>query len=147
MYKVIEKKTIYVIIVLGENMKTRGFTLVELLAVIVILGLIALVSVPAITGLLKSGKEDLANSQKETIELAAKNWASDIANVGKLPSTDGSSICVNLSTLQQQGYVDLDLKNPKTGKVYTAGHVDIKREGKRLIYSVDLTSDGYSCKE
>lgn len=128
-------------------MKTRGFTLVELLAVIVILGLIALVSVPAITGLLKSGKEDLANSQKDTVELAAKNWASDVSNVSKLPSADGDSICINLDTLQKQGYVDMDLKNPKTGKNYTAGHVEIKREGKRLVYLVDLTSNGYYCKE
>lgn len=127
-------------------MKERGFTLVELLAVIVILGLIALVSVPAITGIIKSGKEDLANSQEETIEMAAKNWASDQKNIMKLP-VDGNEICINFSTLQEQGYLDLNLKNPKTGKPYDKGHVSIERVGRRLTYTVDIDTNGYDCKE
>lgn len=128
-------------------MKKQGFTLVELLAVIVILGLIALVSVPAITGIIKSGKEDLADSQKDTIEMAAKNWASDTTNVMKLPSSDGGVICVTIPTLQNQGYLDLDLKNPKTGKAYTAGYVTITRSGKRLIYEVETDGTGVNCTE
>lgn len=121
-------------------MKEHGFTLVELLAVIVILGLIALVSVPAITGMIKSGKEDLAESQMETLELAAKNWASDAKNIGHLPK-DGESYCVSLAILQSEGYVDLDLKNPKTGKAYTKGSVKITRNGKRLEYAVTFQND------
>lgn len=127
-------------------MKEHGFTLVELLAVIVILGLIALVSVPAITGLIKSGKEDLSEDQKKSIEMAAKNWASDEKNIKNLPKS-GHSICVNLSTLQEGGYVDLDLKNPKTGKPYTVGHVKITRENKKLTYVVNVEQNGAGCVE
>lgn len=126
-------------------MKARGFTLVELLAVIVILGLIALVAVPAITGLLKSGKDDLAETQKLNVETAAKNWASSPQNAMSLPS-GSDSICVKLSTLQEQGYIDMDLKNPKTGKPYKEGHVKIERKGKSLVYTVDLTTDSVGCK-
>lgn len=129
---------IYVIIVLGENMKEQGFTLVELLAVIVILSLIALISVPAITGIIKSSKETLSDAQKSNIELAAKNWASDIENISKLP-TDGNSICVTLTTLQNEGYADLEIKDPKTGNDLNVV-VTITRSGKNLTYSVDSTN-------
>ncbi len=121
--------------VLGENMKEQGFTLVELLAVIVILSLIALISVPAITGIIKSSKETLSDAQRKNIELSAKNWASDIKNVKKLPQEDGDNICIELTTLQNEGYADLEIKNPKNGKDLIAS-VQITRNGKNLEYEV-----------
>ncbi len=127
-------------------MKKQGFTLVELLAVIVILGLIALVSVPAITGIIKNSKEELSASQIETIKMAAKNWASDIKNVNKLPQEENKEVCIYFATLQDKGYLPLDLKNPKTGKPYTdtkksnKPYVNIKRSGKKLIYEINETN-------
>ena len=56
-------------------MNKKGFTLVELLAVIVLLGLVALIAAPAITGIIKQSKENLSDSQKASIELSAKNPA------------------------------------------------------------------------
>ena len=43
----------------------KGFTLAELLAVIVILGLLALIAVPVVLNKIKSTKEDLYNNQIE----------------------------------------------------------------------------------
>lgn len=113
-------------------MNKKGFTLVELLAVIVLLGLIALIAAPAITGIIKQSKDSLSDSQKTSIELSAKNWATD--NMTKLPS-DGNCIWVELETLQAGGYADLELKDPKTGNPMQAC-VTITREQKRLIYEV-----------
>ena len=48
--------------------KKNGFTLVELLAVIAVLGLILIIAVPKITGTLE-------NSKKKTLELTAKSIA------------------------------------------------------------------------
>ena len=121
-----------VIIVLGENMNKQGFTLVELLAVIVILSLIALITVPAITGIIKSGKETLSEAQMRNIELGARNWATDPENLSSL--TDGEE-CVTLPELQAGGYVDMEIKNPKNGKELEAS-VLIERDGKNLVYTV-----------
>ncbi len=119
--------------VLGENMKERGFTLVELLAVIVILSLIALIAVPAITGIIKESKDTLSDAQLNNVILAAKNWASDVKNVSKLPAEDGDSVCIHLSELQAGGYADLEIKNPKTGKDMEVS-VKVIRTGKNLDF-------------
>lgn len=114
-------------------MNKKGFTLVELLAVIVLLGLIALIASPAITGIIKKSKDSLSDSQKQSIEMSAKNWATD--NMTKLPSS-GHCIIVRLSTLQSGGYADLEIKDPKTGKPMNVV-VKITRKDKQLIYEVD----------
>lgn len=126
--------------IIGENMKNKGFTLVELLAVIVLLGLIALIAVPAITGIIKQGKDSLSDSQKKSIELSAKNWASDKENIGKLPESD-ECIYFHLSVLQNSGYTDLEIKDPKTNKPMNL-YIKISREGKQLIFEVNPPSLG-----
>lgn len=123
-------------------MNKKGFTLVELLAVIVLLGLIALIAAPAITGIIKQSKDSLSDSQKQSIEMSAKNWATD--NMGKLPS-NGNCILVKLSTLQSGGYADLEIKDPKTGKILTDSDITVKitRNNKQLIYEV--SPENLSC--
>lgn len=117
-------------------MNKKGFTLVELLAVIVLLGLIALIAAPAITGIIKKSKESLSESQKQSIEMSAKNWATD--NMSKLPKNHGSCIIVTLSMLQNGGYADLEMKDPKTGdKLAGSLKIKISRDRKQLIYEVE----------
>jgi len=48
-------------------MKKRGFTLVELVACVVILGIIALLSFPPILNQIKKTKTDLSEATKEFI--------------------------------------------------------------------------------
>ena len=57
--------------------KKNGLTLVELLAVVVILGLIAIVTLSVITNAINKQKEKTYYDQLEQLILAAKNWVSD----------------------------------------------------------------------
>ena len=50
----------------------KGFTLVELLAVIILLGVIGLIVVPSITKTINNSKEDLYNDQIGKIKLASE---------------------------------------------------------------------------
>lgn len=50
----------------------KGLTLVELLAVIVILGIIAGIAVPSISGIIEKSKTDAHNANIEMIESAGK---------------------------------------------------------------------------
>ena len=55
----------------------KGFTLVELLAVIVILGVLTAIAVPSVLGISKKIKTDVYDSKIKTIEVAAELWADD----------------------------------------------------------------------
>lgn len=55
-------------------MKKKGFTLVELLAVIVILGVIATISIFSVSGIFSSSKEGIAKDKIMNIESAAVNY-------------------------------------------------------------------------
>ena len=87
----------------------KGFTLVELLVVIVILGLIALVVYPAILGVINNSKQDAYKNQKKIIENAAKKWG--LENSSEL--TDG--MCVDVKDLKKYIGND-DFIDPKTNK-------------------------------
>lgn len=52
----------------------KGFTLVELLAVIVILAIILAIAIPGISNVINSSKEQAYESQKELIVNAAKKY-------------------------------------------------------------------------
>ncbi|MGE5456219.1 MAG: prepilin-type N-terminal cleavage/methylation domain-containing protein [Ignavibacteriales bacterium] len=55
-------------------MKTKGFTLVELLAVIAILGIIALIVSPTLIGVVNKSKKDIKEEQIAALENAASRW-------------------------------------------------------------------------
>ena len=123
----------------------KGFTLVELMGVIVLLSILIIIAVPAITGTIKSGKEDLYKSQLKTIETAAKNWASDEENISKLPES-GKCISITLATLKRGSYVDLDIKNPKTDQPFDDNMlITITRDGKKLVFNANPSEINDDC--
>src|SRR5574344_1257996 len=88
----------------------RGFTLVELLGLIVILAVIAAITIPTVTGIIKKNKEKAYNATVATIIDASKKWSSD--NSSMVSDTEDSY--VRLATLTE-GYIDQDeLINPIT---------------------------------
>jgi type II secretion system protein G len=55
----------------------KGFTLVELLIVIVILGILATVTVFAVTGITGRGKETACKADRKTLATALESYAAD----------------------------------------------------------------------
>lgn len=121
-------------------MKKNGFTLAELLGVIVILSLIAVITVPAVTDSLQNYKEKLCNSQLDEIVAAARAWASD--NILILPTEDGISYTVTLETLSNGGYIDSEIENPITKRNFDLDDtkVTITRVGKKYTYEINNES-------
>ncbi len=125
----------------------KGFTLAELLGVIVILGLIALITVPAVTDSLKTYKSNLCETQLKEVVSAARTWAADNDNILLLPTTDGETYTISLATLSEYGYIDKKVNNPVTKEEFDPDTtlVKITRSGKRYTYEIDSTSLN-SCK-
>ena len=96
-------------------MNKKGFTLVELMAIIIVLGIISLIVIPTVNDTLTKQKEKLYEKQVDTIEKAAESWAS--ANTDKLPEED-ESICVELSELISSGFIQNgDIKDPRSNEL------------------------------
>lgn len=116
-------------------MKKNGFTLAELLAVIVILGLIAVITIPAVTKTLGNTKANLCEDQLKNIKEAARLYGSD--HLLDLPSTEGSTTTIKLSDLQDGGYIDKNLENPKNSEPISSDLIiTIKKQGKKYVYTV-----------
>ena len=120
--------------------KKNGFTLVELIAVVAILGLIALVVYPAIASVIRNSRESAYNDQVAVIEKAAKTWSLKHANI--LPD-DGSVYRLSVDTLVDEGYISNDeVKDPRHSSENLKGNIEIKYDTakKQFIFTyVDST--------
>ena len=97
-------------------MNKKGFTLVELLAVIIILALLALLASTAITKVVKDSKDDLSNVQISLIKSAAEAWGAD--HITSLPSA-GTCGYITLETLKNEGLIDSSVVNPANNEEFS----------------------------
>lgn len=110
----------------------RGFTLVELMAVIIILGIIAVIAYPLVTGTISKSKKKLSTEQINVIYDAANMYA-----VKNGPDECG---CVTIDNLQKSGYLEKGkVVDPATGGALS-GAVRIKWDTENNQY--DYHYDG-----
>lgn len=124
----------------------KGFTLAELLGVIIILALVSMIAIPAITTSLNHHKKNLCDTQVSYIITAARSWGAD--HLLQLPD-EGETLIISLSELIKQGYIKGDqnaateedkykITNPNTGKYFNPDPiVTIKKVGKNYNYEID----------
>ena len=96
-------------------MKIKGFTLVEMLTVIIILGIIFAISFPVVNSIINYSEDKIYNSQINTILDAAYNYTLKYPNY--LPSTGSNT--VTLLQLKQENLVDSNLTNPKNNELFS----------------------------
>ena len=93
----------------------KGFTLVELMVVVAVLGVLCLIIVPIVDKNIKRSKDDMYKVQVENIRLAGMNYFVD--NISLRPKS-GDSSSVSLASLISGGYIS-SVVNPKTGSPFT----------------------------
>ena len=81
----------------------KGFTLIEIIALIGVLALLLLVIVPSVNGILNRSKENLNEEQIAQIENAARNWG--LENL-YLDEGKPSQNYVTIGTLRNTGFLE-----------------------------------------
>lgn len=85
-------------------MNTKGFTMLELLATIIILGLLTTLGYVSVRAILDRGDESYYDSQEDMLLLAGREYFADYRE--NLPKEIGDTSSVALKTLIEEKYID-----------------------------------------
>lgn len=119
----------------SKRFNNRGFTLVELLVVIVILIAIVSLAIPSITSSMERSKAKINAGKLEVLGSAGELYLSS-KNRSKLNDYYDGNCCVKISTLKNNDYVsDDDLKDANNDSLIPTGTEQICKVG-----------DGYKVK-
>ena len=116
-------------------MKNKGFTLIELIATMVVLGIIMLIAIPNIIGIVERNKRTAyVEDARRLVTLAEYRFRSDTS----INLEDGQCIVMRLSFLDNG-----ELQAPPDGGDYLEDNsfVVIRRSGPNITYYVTLVED------
>ena len=110
--------------------KEEGFTLVELLAVIVILGIIVAIAIPAIGNVIGESRDKATEAEQELVVDAARLYVTT-----NLEGQVDNNQKISVYTLIDKGYLE-ELKEDSTLKSTETGgdYVLIKKEDGKINY-------------
>lgn len=119
---------------IGDSMKKDGFTLVELLAVIIVLAIIGLIAIPAVGSIINDSKEKVSKVQIKEIKESAKSWAAYNTNLLSKEET----YYVSVETLINEGYISNDkVTDPNDHENNIEGCVAISYSNKYSSYQFE----------
>lgn len=120
---------------IGDSMKNKGFTLIELIATIVILGIIMLIAIPNIIGIVERNKRTAyVEDARRLVTLAETRFRADTS----ISLASGQCMVMTLNFLENG-----QLQEPPDGGVYLRDNsfVVIRRNGATISYYVTLVEE------
>lgn len=117
-------------------MQRNGFSLIELLIAIVVIGLITSVALPNFSAIQNKAKESNITSLSYSLQTAIETY---FLNNGSYPSGSNLDTAALISLLKSSGEFTSDTKNPYTGNAF-----DTSDTKGRIVYNFDTTSSTYT---
>lgn len=115
-------------------MKNKGFTLLELLGVVIILGALSLITFPIILNQIKNAKQGIKDSTKALIIDAAKDYYEDNSN--NYDRVEGMTYCIDIETLTDENYLNKNLKDENLNNMDTSEKVKMFYHNDKFNYEV-----------
>lgn len=129
-----------------ELTKQRGFTMIELLATIIILGLLVTIVYMSARSILERGDDSYYKSQEDMILLAGKDYFADYRD--KLPKEISETNYVTLETLINEKYIDPVKDKNGNDCDYKKSRVTVQKiTDKDYQYYVTLLCNSYETTE
>ena len=123
--------------------KKKGFTLVELLGVILIISVLALIIMPLIIKSMKESKKKLTEAQIKLIYSASDTYIKKYKN--EYPNIVSNKYCITIQKLVNEGLLDEKLKNYiDNSEVELETSIEVNVDSK-ISYSYELKYDRISC--
>lgn len=126
-------------------MNKKGFTLVEILAVLVILSLLLILTIPSIKNALTNGKNKINDINKKQIEDAAKIIVDEVIYCNMTEITKdalGDETSCSIAKTKLINGVNIDLKNleldDKSSKC--SGTINVKIDSETYKETIDTTN-------
>ena len=124
-------------------MKNKGFTLVELLGVIVVLGILALVSLPPIINQIKNMREKVSDATLKVIYSSVDKYMAN--NRNSFPQVEDTSYCVSLEQLVNGGVLSEPLHDSSTGAEINLSRKITIDMGTGFVKTYKLYDENESC--
>lgn len=116
--------------------KKNGFTLAELLGVIVIIILLLLLVFPSIINQLKEGKNNISNAVEQLIFNSAGNYID--ANPNTYPPKANKTYCLSLKQLVDAGEISETLLIDEKGKTLDLEKkIEVKVQNQKKSYQMN----------
>ncbi len=117
------------------RLKKNAFTLMELLAVIVILSLLSIIIVPIVENSINSGKDDLYIAQIDSIKASLKKYS--VENLNSKIKNNDDFIYLSLYQLKIANYIGLDITDLRTETLIPNDMLlRVQKKAKSYVYEV-----------
>lgn len=126
----------------------KGFTLIEMLATIIILGILVTIVLFSANNLIKTSNLEYYNTSEKMMILAGKDYFADYRSY--LPKEVGEKTRVLLSALVLEEYIDMIKDVNDNDCDTTKSYVEVeKTSDKAFLYKAHLVCDeaGYETKD